>query len=204
MHTLQGSRREPLALRHSALAFWAVAVVTLGLDQVSKVVVRSRMLEGGSIALVEGVFKLTYVRNTGAAFGLFPGYQPIFIATSCVVLLVIAAYWRRSRPTAWPVVIALGLITGGALGNLIDRAFLGRVTDFFDFTLIDFPVFNVADLALIVGVAMLVLWLLFVPEPSTQRTSRRCPTPMRGRTSRRLRRSPLPVGEQASGESAAS
>ena len=123
------------------------------------------MLEGASFALVDGVLRLTFVRNTGAAFGLFPGYQPIFIATSCVVLLVIAAYWRRSRPTAWPIVIALGLITGGAVGNLIDRAALGRVTDMFDFTLIDFPVFNVADSAIIVGVAMLILWLLLVPEP---------------------------------------
>jgi signal peptidase II len=78
---------------------------------------------------------------------------------------VIALYWRRSRPTAWPLVIALGLIAGGAIGNLIDRAFIGRVTDMFEFAFVDFPVFNVADSAIIVGVAILILWLLLTPDP---------------------------------------
>jgi len=126
------------------------------------------MFEGQSIPLLDGVFHLTYVRNAGAAFGLFPGRQSIFMLTSAVVLFVIAAYWRRSRPTAWPVVIGLGLVTGGSIGNLIDRAWLGRVTDLFDFTLIDFPVFNVADTAIIVGVGMLIAWLVFVPEPESR------------------------------------
>jgi len=146
------------------VAFWVVALVTLGLDQGVKVAVRARLVEGDTLPLLSGLLNLTYVRNTGAAFGLFPGYQPIFIATSCVVLIVIAAYWRRSRPTAWPLVIALGLITGGAVGNLIDRAIIGRVTDMFEFGMIDFPVFNIADTAILLGVAILVLWLLFVPE----------------------------------------
>lgn len=150
------------------MAFWVTVAVTLGLDQIVKGLVRSRMFEGESIPLVDGVFHLTYVRNVGAAFGLLPGRQSLFMLTTTVVLFVIAAYWRRSRPTAWPVVIGLGLVTGGAIGNLIDRAFLGRVTDFLDFTLIDFPVFNVADSAIIVGVGMLIAWLVFVPEPEHQ------------------------------------
>jgi signal peptidase II len=116
--------------------------------------------------LLDGIFHLTYVKNVGAAFGLLPGYQPIFIATSCVVLIVIGAYWRRARPKSWPIVIALGLIAGGAVGNLIDRAVLGRVTDIFDFTLIDFPVFNIADTAIVVGVGILIAWLLFAPAPA--------------------------------------
>ncbi len=204
MHTLQGSRREPLALRHSALVFWTVAVVTLGLDQASKALVRSRMLEGDSVALLDGVFQLTYVRNTGAAFGLFPGYQPIFVATSVVVLLVIAAYWRRSRPNAWPVVIALGFITGGAVGNLIDRALLGRVTDMFDLAFIDFPVFNVADSAIIVGVAMLVLWLLFVPEPQHPGDESAATDGDEPEQQSATPPEPASVGEQASGEGVAS
>jgi len=164
---VQGSRREPLALRHSAATFWVVALLVLALDQAVKMLVRSSMFEGQSIPLVQGVFHLTFVRNVGAAFGLLPGYQPVFILTSCVVLLVVAAYWRRARPTAWPIVIALGLIVGGAAGNLIDRAYLGKVTDIFDFTFIDFPVFNIADTAIVVGVGILIAWLLFAPEPAT-------------------------------------
>lgn len=117
-----------------------------------------------SLPVVGEVFRLTFVRNTGAAFGMFPGYQPLFIATSLIVLVVVWAYWRRSRPTSWPVVVALGLVSGGAVGNLIDRAVIGKVTDFFDFAIIDFPVFNVADAAIFIGVLMLVLWLFFGPQ----------------------------------------
>jgi signal peptidase II len=102
----------------------------------------------------------------GAAFGMFPGYQPLFIATSLIVLVVVAAYWRRTHPAEWPVVVALGLVSGGAVGNLIDRAMLGKVTDFFDVAIIDFPVFNIADSAIFVGVGMLVFWLLFGPQES--------------------------------------
>jgi signal peptidase II len=144
--------------------FWLVTVGTLAADQIAKLRIRSTMTPNESIPLVQDVFHLTYVRNAGAAFGLFPGRQSIFMLTTAVVLFVIAAYWRRSRPTAWPIVIALGLIAGGSIGNLIDRATLGRVTDFFDFTLIDFPVFNIADSAIVIGVGILIAWLLLVPE----------------------------------------
>jgi len=152
-------------LRHSALVFWTITLTTVAVDQGSKALVRSQMVEGTSREFVSGVLDLTFVRNTGAAFGLFPGFQPVFIATSVVVLIVIALYWRRSRPSAWPLVVALGLIAGGALGNLIDRALIGRVTDMFEFAFVEFPVFNVADMAIIVGVAILILWLLLVPDP---------------------------------------
>jgi len=136
----------------------------LGIDQFVKIGVRIVFHEGESVPVIPGVFNLTYVRNIGAAFGLFPGRQPVFIATSLAVLFVVAAYWRRARPAEWPVVVALGLVSAGALGNLIDRAFLGQVTDFFDFTLIDFPVFNVADSAIVVGVGVLAMWILFGPQ----------------------------------------
>ncbi len=162
---MQGSRRVPLTLRHSALTFWSIVLVTLGIDQAVKFLVRDRMVEGASIPVVADVFHLTFVRNMGAAFGLFPGKQPVFITTTVVVLFVIAAYWRRSRPHSLPIVVALGLIAGGSIGNAIDRLVLGSVTDFLDFVLIDFPVFNVADSAIFVGVAILIGWLLFVPDP---------------------------------------
>jgi len=154
-----------VTLRHSAQVFWAIVVAVLALDQGSKALVRADIAEGASIPLLSGVFHLTHVRNMGAAFGLFPGRQPVFVLTVTVVLVAIAAYWRRSRPDAWPIVVALGAIAGGSIGNAIDRLMLGAVTDFFDFTLIDFPVFNVADSAIVIGVGILIGWLLLVPEP---------------------------------------
>jgi len=125
------------------------------------------MVEQQSVRLIPHVLHLTYVRNEGAAFGLFPGRQPVFIVTSFLVLFVIAAFWRRTRPAQWPVVIALGLVAAGAVGNLIDRVVLGYVTDFFEFGFIEFPVFNVADSCIVVGVAILMFWILFGPEESS-------------------------------------
>jgi signal peptidase II len=135
-------------------------------DQITKAMVRAAMVEQQSVRLIPHVINLTYVRNEGAAFGLFPGRQPVFIVTSCLVLFVIAAFWRRTRPAQWPVVIALGLVTAGAIGNLIDRVLLGYVTDFFEFSFVEFPVFNVADSCIVVGVAILMYWILFGPEES--------------------------------------
>lgn len=176
-------------LNHPARAFWIVATATLLLDQLTKSVVRilwrsqSALLPFDaavakfvspaydpyeSVPVFGEWFMFTHVRNTGAAFGLLPGYRPIFIATSVIVLVVVAAYWRRARPANWLVVIPLGLIAGGAVGNLIDRAVVGRVTDFLHFAVIDFPVFNVADSAIFIGVGILIAWLLFGPQPEDE------------------------------------
>jgi signal peptidase II len=141
-------------------------ITWLIVDQVTKVVVRSTMHVGDSIdGFIPHLINLTFVRNSGAAFGLFPGQRPVFVLTSLLVLFVIAAYWRRAHPRQWPVVVAFALIAGGSVGNLIDRAFIGRVTDFFEFAFVEFPVFNVADIGIVLGVAILMVWILFGPEP---------------------------------------
>jgi len=170
---VQDSRRNPLEIAHPGRLFLAVAIGTLVLDQVSKAVVRASLVPGESITLVRGVLNLTFVNNVGAAFGLFPGRQPVFMATSLLVLFVIAAYWRRAHPREWPLVLALGLVCAGALGNLIDRAMLGKVTDFFEFGFVQFPVFNVADMAILTGVGILALWILFGPQPEVEAPAER-------------------------------
>lgn len=171
-----------------ARTFWIIAVAVVLLDQITKSVVRilwdspldvfawdaltrgwiaPRFALGESLPVLGEVLKLTYVRNAGAAFGLLPGYRPVFLVTSVTVLVVVAAYWRRDRPTAWPVVVGTALVSGGAFGNLLDRSVAaGKVTDFIHVAIIDFPVFNIADSAIFVGVVMLVGWLLFGPEPT--------------------------------------
>lgn len=168
---MQGSRGISLNLRNPGRVFAAVAIAVLAIDQVSKALVRATVAPDASVPLIDGVFELTYVRNMGAAFGLFPGRQPVFMLVSVAVVCAIAVYWRRARPTEWPVAISLGLILGGAVGNLIDRAAIGKVTDFFYLSLIDFPVFNVADAAIVVGVGVLMLWLLFGPVPAKDQAS---------------------------------
>lgn len=183
---MQVGRREALALAHPGRVFWLIAIATFLLDQASKSVVRvlwssAEALDAITVRFLQPAFEahaqipllgeaiaLTHVRNEGAAFGMFPGYQPIFMLTSAVVILVVIVYWFRAKPTAWPVVVALALIGGGSLGNLVDRALLGRVTDFIYVAIIDFPVFNLADSAIFVGVGILVMWLLFGPLEATE------------------------------------
>lgn len=93
------------------------------------------------------------MRNPGAAFGFLPNHQLIFLITTIVVVIFILFYYRRLKPHECAVKFALGLELGGAVGNLIDRLFFGRVTDFIDFRI--WPVFNIADIAIVVGLAVL-------------------------------------------------
>lgn len=131
-------------------------------DQVSKAAARAYLSPSRSIPIVPGIFELSYVRNTGGAFGIMSGQQWLFIATSFAVLAGIAFVWRHYHPREWYVVAALGLVVGGATGNLVDRLAFGRVTDFLYLRL--WPVFNVADSGIVIGVAVLVVWLLFVKD----------------------------------------
>lgn len=127
----------------------------MALDQLTKAWVRRRYAVGDSEAVLGGFFHITHVENPGAAFGLFPNQTAFFIVVTAVVLVLTFAYRghiARERPLL-KVGYALGI--AGAIGNLIDRIRFGVVTDFIDFGF--FPVFNVADSAIVVGVALL-LW----------------------------------------------
>lgn len=164
MYHVQGIRRVPLDLAHPGRVFVITALIALGTDQLTKFLVRAEMIRQQSIQVIPHLIHLTYVENRGAAFGLFPGRQPVFVITSAMVLFVIAAFWRRARPVQWPVIIALALVSAGAIGNLIDRLFMGYVTDFLEFGFMSFPVFNVADMCIVIGVSVLMGWILFGPE----------------------------------------
>ncbi len=160
-----------------ALLTVSIATAVVAVDQVAKAVVRVRMvLRTTSIPVFGDVVRLFYVQNEGASFGMMPGYRPLFIAVSIGVLVAIAAYVVRRRPERPWIVVALGLVAGGALGNLIDRVAFGWVTDFIRIPF-DFPVFNVADSSVVIGVAMLVWWLLFGPAPAGPASPAEPPSP---------------------------
>lgn len=144
------------------LAFVAVLVVVL--DQVSKYAVKGLLVEGASVPVIDNLFHITYVRNTGAAFGLFPKSPYFLIVVSVVIIVGIFVYYSSHRPSAKLLNAALGLELGGAVGNLVDRLATGRVTDFLDFRI--WPVFNVADSAIVVGGIVLGALLLFTKDGS--------------------------------------
>lgn len=136
-----------------------LAVVIL--DQFSKYIVVENMALGESIPIIEEVFHLTYILNPGAAFGMFAHNRLFFIAIAIVVIGIII--WARKEILAspWEVKAGCGLFLGGAIGNLIDRARQGLVIDFFDFRI--WPVLNIADIAICIGVG-LIIWNLLKTE----------------------------------------
>jgi len=150
-------------LRRPAAVFAGVFSVVLALDQLTKQLVRTYMAPPGtSVPVLGHLIRLTYVRNAGASFGMLPGHAPVFMTVTALVLAGVAVYWFRVRPRRALLVVALSLVSAGAFGNLVDRAVSGLVTDFIQVPF-DFPVFNVADSAIVIGVSMLVWWVLFGP-----------------------------------------
>lgn len=141
------------------IAFIATAVGVVAVDQITKALIRGAMQVGDSFPLIDGVLWCTHVHNTGAAFGMFRGQRLPLILIALAVVLVIGYAVVRLRPTSTWARLALALVMGGAVGNLVDRVVSGGVTDFFDLGW--FPVFNVADISLDVGAAILAIWLLF-------------------------------------------
>lgn len=139
-------------------SFWLIAILGIILDQITKyVVVQSFAQIGDTVPLWQGVFHLTYVINTGAAFSFFRGQVDILRWISLVVSLgLIIFVWYAPRISLIEQ-LGYGFILAGAIGNGIDRFLFGYVVDFLDFRLINFPVFNLADVSINIGVLLLLV-----------------------------------------------
>ncbi|MBR6523793.1 MAG: signal peptidase II [Clostridia bacterium] len=133
-------------------------------DILSKYIVTAKMSVGQSIPLWEKVFHLTYVRNTGAAFSMLEGQRIFLIAVPIIVILAVIIYTIVKKPKSKLLMLSFAMIISGGIGNLIDRIRFGYVIDFLDFRLINFPVFNVADIWVTLGAALFVCLLLFSKE----------------------------------------
>lgn len=147
-------------------AFWIVTLIGLALDQVTKYWIVQSLELGQSIPLWAEVFHLTFVTNKGAAFSLFSGgvwwlrWLSLIVSLALMALAVLGP-----RMTRWEQV-GYGFILSGALGNGLDRFLAGEVVDFLDFRLIRFPVFNLADVFINVGIICLLISLLIEPKRS--------------------------------------
>ncbi len=150
------------------VAFFLTGLLTVVADQLSKTWIRGNLSPGHSLFNI-GFFRITHVRNTGAAFGLFPD-QSLALTIAGIIGVVAILICFRLSPRSVPVLgsrvgrVALGLVLGGTVGNLIDRLHLGYVTDFIDFGF--WPAFNIADAAVTVGVIILAYCLLCWPLPA--------------------------------------
>jgi len=137
-----------------------LGLIVILLDQVTKLWVRTSFVYGGEAqTVIPGFFNLVYVRNSGAAWGMLGGQQTLLVLLSIAVLVLLAVYHRHLLNPTLDHRIALGLMLGGILGNLIDRVRLGWVTDFLDFHIgtCHWPAFNVAVSAICIAVGIYLL-----------------------------------------------
>ncbi len=140
------------------------AMLVIALDQLSKSWARESLTLGTSTALLPGLLRLTLVTNTGGAFGIGRESGWLMFALATALTAAIAVWTvRREQSAERPGSverIGMGLLLGGAVGNLIDRITVGQVTDFLEFAFVSFPVFNVADACIDAGIALIVVSML--------------------------------------------
>ena len=136
-----------------------VAVAIIAADQATKEWVRACFYREESRPVISGFFHFTYVRNTGAAWGMFGSQNTGLLILSVVMLALLLVYRRKLLGHTWDHRLALGLLIGGIVGNMMDRVRLGWVTDFLDFNLgfMRWPTFNIADAAICTGVGIYML-----------------------------------------------
>ena len=145
------------------LLYIIAVLLMIALDQAVKLWALTSLQAQHTIPLIENVFHLTYVENRGAAFSLFAQFDSrwIFVALACVITVVILIALQKKYMQTVLGCWSLVLIAAGALGNAIDRVAHGFVVDLFDFRLIHFPVFNVADIFICIGGALFVIYFMF-------------------------------------------
>lgn len=144
--------------------------VIIGLDQLMKFWTVENFFIGQEQNLIPNVFSLTYLQNTGGAFSLLEGQRIFFIIISIVAVIVVVYFLHKYlRESKW-LTIGLSLFLAGAVGNFIDRFRLGYVVDMFQLDFVNFPIFNIADMALTIGVALIIVYL-FLDEREKKHAS---------------------------------
>jgi signal peptidase II len=161
----------PVVLRRPSAWRWLIlpvlALLILALDQGTKYLIVQRIPPYQAwmpVPALAHLFNLTFITNTGAAFGLFQDRSLVFVVVAVVISIGIVLYLRQIPHEEWLMRVALSMQLGGALGNLLDRIRLGYVVDFVDFHM--WPVFNFADTFIVVGVGLLAYCLLVRPAPA--------------------------------------
>ncbi|TXC92033.1 lipoprotein signal peptidase [Metabacillus litoralis] len=143
--------------------YYLIAAIIIAIDQVTKWYIVKNLELGENITIIENFLYITSHRNKGAAWGILQGQMWFFYIVTAVVIVGIIYYIQKYTKENKVMGVALGLMLGGAIGNFIDRIFLKEVVDFINTYIFsyDFPIFNVADSALCVGVILLFIHMLF-------------------------------------------
>lgn len=155
--------------------FYALLVLIVGiivaLDQISKVLVVANIPIGGYVEAIPGLFHLTHIHNTGAAFSILSGQRTFFLIITALFLFIVI-FCAVKKILSKPYLLILAVITGGAIGNLIDRMLYGYVVDMIAVDFMNFAIFNVADIFVTCGAIVLAIYTLFFDrEPKKEAES---------------------------------
>lgn len=143
------------------MQYFLIIAAVIVIDQIIKLAVVNQMALYESIPVLQDIFHITYIQNTGAAFSMMSGMRSFLILLPLVMVAAAVIYMFINRKTGHPVMLtAVALVAGGGIGNLIDRIWLGYVVDYLDFRV--FPIFNAADICVCVGCGLLILYILFI------------------------------------------
>lgn len=136
-----------------------LSIIFIIIDQVSKIIVVNNLTNNKSIEVIKSFFYLTYTNNKGAAFSILTGRRILLILVALIVIGVLIYYVRKNKIEGKVNKIALSLVIGGSIGNLIDRILRGAVVDFIDIKIFgyNFPIFNLADTFIVIGVFLLII-----------------------------------------------
>lgn len=136
-----------------------ISMILLCIDQISKLLVVNLLTKTDSITIIKNFFYLTYINNDGAAFSILVGKRIFLILIAVLVIVMLIRYIKKNNIQNKLELVSLALIIGGSLGNLMDRVVRGYVIDFLDFKIFNynFPIFNLADTFIVIGVILLLL-----------------------------------------------
>lgn len=159
LRTENTSSMGDITKRKKFIFLFGFAFLVVIADQLAKFIAFVIMPVGtATIPLIKNFLHITYIQNTGAAFGLFKGGGILLMIVAVAVILVILFLYKRI-PRRYPILLFASFILGGTISNLIDRLFLGFVRDFIDFRI--WPAFNIADACLTIGVIGLIVWMIW-------------------------------------------
>ncbi len=150
------------------MLYIAVAVLGVVLDQLSKHWASTTLKNMDTIPIIDGVFHLTYAENRGSAFSMFEGMGMIVVGIAVIMTAVLIYFVIKKHVYGAVGLWATALVISGAIGNSIDRLRLEYVVDMFDFRLINFAIFNVADICLSIGTGLMIIFIIFI-DPKHQK-----------------------------------
>ena len=158
--------------RYFLVFYYLIALFVILLDQITKWLIVSKMYLGESIPIIDNIFYITSHRNRGAAWGILQGQMWLFYVITIVVIVAIMYYLYKAAKGKWILGVSLALMLGGAIGNFIDRVMRKEVVDFIHTYVFgyNFPVFNIADSALVIGVILLMIQMVLEERETKEKS----------------------------------